>query len=156
MALRFEDITRENYHGLIDLEVFPEQKDCFYFRSSKPNMMSLAEAYVFGNNSKVLAIYDDDTMVGAMFYNLPPGPEGRAWLVRFMVDRRYQGKGHGRKALAMLIERVKGEGAKTLSLCYEPHNKVGEKLYLGMGFRPTGEESEGQIVARIDLGASHP
>jgi diamine N-acetyltransferase len=154
MTIRFEEITENNYHECIALEVFPEQKDCFYFKSSKPNMMSLAEAYVFGNNSKVLAIYNDEAMVGAMFYNTSADSDGQAWLIRFMIDKRYQKRGFGRKALEMLIERVRKEGAKTLNLCYEPYNKVGEKLYLSMGFRPTGETLGEQIVVRLDLSVS--
>lgn len=151
MALRFEEVTESNYHELIELEVFPEQKDHFYFKSAKPNMMSLAEAYVFGNNNKVIAIYNDETMVGAMFYNLSAEDEGRAWLIRFMIDKRYQRKGFGRKALEMLMDRVRKEGAKTLSLSYVPHNKEGEKLYHSMGFRPTGETLGEQIVVRVGL-----
>jgi diamine N-acetyltransferase len=154
MAIRLEEITFDNYHECIDLEVFPEQKDNFYFKSTKPNMMSLAEAYVFGNNSQVLAIYSDETMVGAMFYNTSLDAEVNAWLIRFMIDKRYQKRGFGRKALEMLIERVRKEGAKTLNLCYEPYNKVGEKLYLSMGFRPTGETLGEQIVVRLDLSVS--
>jgi diamine N-acetyltransferase len=158
MVLRFEEITGDNYHECISLEVSPDQADCFYFKSSKPNVMSLAEAYVFKNGSQVLAVYDDDLMVGALFYtpNTNPGnpndSEGKAWLTRLMIDKRYQGKGYGRKTMEMLIERVRKEGAKSLGLSYEPHNKVAEALYLSLGFRVSGEAiGEGQIVAWLEL-----
>jgi diamine N-acetyltransferase len=159
MALRFEEITGDNYHECIALEVSPDQANCFYFKSSKPNIMSLAEAYVFKNGSLVLAIYNDDTMVGALFYTPNTNPadpeesEGKAWLTRLMIDKRYQGKGYGRKAMEMLIERVRKEGVTKLGLSYEPYNKVAEKLYLSLGFKNSGMTiGEGQIVAWLEIG----
>ena len=151
MALRFRRITGKNYHECMELSVRDDQADCFYFNSPKPNMMSLAEAYVFGGGSQVLAIYDGKTMVGALFYT-PAGKHGKAWLTRLMIDRRYQGKGLGRKSMETLIRRVRKEGAKRLGLSYEPHNKQAEKLYRSLGFRPGGKKNNaGQIVAWLDL-----
>lgn len=112
--------------------------------------MSLAEAYVFKRGSKVLAVYNGKTMVGALFY-MPP-KRGKAWLTRFMIDKRYQGKGFGRRTMVMLIERVKIEGATMLGLSYEPYNKVAEELYLSLGFVPSGMTiGEGQIVVWLNL-----
>ncbi len=154
MALRFAKVTGRNYHECIALEVRPDQADCFYFNSSKPNVMSLAEAYVFGGNSQVLAIYDERTMVGALFYT-PDVKPGKAWLTRLMIDRRFQGKGYGRKAMGMLFKRVRKEGAKRLGLCFEPHNKPAELLYRSLGFKPSGK-THGQTVAWLDLSPSEP
>jgi len=150
MALRFRKVTGKNYHECIALEVREDQADCFYFKSPKPNMMSMAEAYVFGSGSQVLAIYEDGTMVGALFY-VPDIKKGRAWLTRLMIDKRYQGRGYGRKAMGMLVRRVKREGARRLGLSYEPHNKAAEALYTSMGFRPGRKNEAGQIVAWLDL-----
>jgi len=152
MRLTLEPITACNYHECIALEAFPEQKDCFYFKSNKPNVVSLAEAYVY-KGSRVLAIYDSKTMVGALFYN--PPKRGKAWLTRLMIDRRYQRRGYGRKAMEMLVELVRKEArgkSVRLGLSYEPHNKVAEKLYHSLGFRPSGESvGEGQIVVWADI-----
>ena len=149
MVLRFAKITGKNYHECIALAVREDQADCFYFKSSKPNVMSLAEAYVFGSGSQVLAIYDGKTMVGALFY-VPEVKDGKAWLTRLMIDQRYQGKGYGRTAMEMLIRRVRREGAKRLGLSYEPHNKPAEALYRNLGFKP-GRKASGQIVAWLNL-----
>ncbi len=154
MALRFRRITGKNYHECMELSVRDDQANCFYFNSSRPNMMSLAEAYVFGNRSQVLAICDGKTMVGALFYT-PAAKTGSAWLTRLMIDKRYQGKGYGRKAMEMLIRRVSRQGAKRLGLSYEPHNKQAETLYLSLGFKPS-EKAHGQTVAWLDLSPSEP
>ena len=45
-----------------------------------------------------MAIYDGTEMVGFLVYGRDPADE-RYWLYRFMIDRRHQGKGHGKAAL---------------------------------------------------------
>lgn len=151
MALEFREVTEENFDEFIGLEVKPEQADCFFFKSTKPNMMSLAQAHVY-EESQILAVYDGDTMVGSVFYH--PGPPPDIWLHRFMIDKRYQGKGLGRQTMLMLFERIRAENkGREIRLClsYEPENEIGAKLYSSLGFRPTGEEMEGQVVVRVQL-----
>jgi diamine N-acetyltransferase len=152
MPLRFEEITDKNFHECLALEVHPEQKDSFYFKSNRPNAMSLAEAYIYKDH-KVLAIYDDETMVGTVFYS-PKNDFGGAWLTRLMIDRRHQGKGLGRRTMEMLVERIReethGECAR-LGTSYEPQNKVAEKLYKSMGFQASGDVLQGQIIVWLQL-----
>ncbi|MFH0816172.1 MAG: GNAT family N-acetyltransferase [Methanobacteriota archaeon] len=152
MAIRFEEITDKNFHECIDLEVHPEQKDCFYFKSNRPNVMSLAEAHIYKDH-KVLAVYDGETMVGTVFYS-PENDFGGAWLTRLMIDRRYQGKGHGRRAMEMLIGRIREEThgkCARLGTSYEPDNRIAERLYKSLGFRPSGELLHGQTMVWLKL-----
>jgi len=150
MPLKFQQITEENYHELIDLEVKPDQKNCFYFKSTKPNMMSLAEAYV-RKGSQVLAVYDDEIMIGCVFYAIhnPQEKDPMAWITRLMIDQRYQGKGFGRETMELLIARIKEEASGKnlkIGLSYEPENLLAKKLYDSLGFVANGEETAGQVV----------
>ena len=155
MALRFEEITDENYHELIDLQVKPDQKNCFYFKSTKPNIMSLAEAYV-RKGSKVLAVYNDDTMIGSVYYHIYKLPDGKkeAWITRFMLDQRYQGEGHGRKTMEMLIARIKSEAGENLriGLSYEPENVLAKNMYHSLGFEASGDMLGEQVVVWLTVG----
>ena len=154
MPLRFEEITDDNYRELIELEVKPDQKNCFYFKSTKPNMMSLAEAYV-RKGSKVLAVYNDDTMIGCVYYHIFKLPEGKkeAWITRFMIDQRYQGKGLGRETMNMLIAHIREEAGEDVSigLSYEPENALAKKLYDSLGFVPSGKIFGGQAVVWLEV-----
>ena len=157
MALQLREVTEDNYHEFVDLEVKPDQKNNFYFKSVKPNAMTLAQAYIYPDR-KVMAVYDDETMIGSVFYTpKAETDEGDtiAWLTRLMLDQRYLGKGLGRKTMELLIEKIKeeyGDNKFRLGLSYEPHNKVAEKMYTGMGFKPSGEIGRGQMGAGCDLG----
>lgn len=140
----------------IGLEVRPEQADCFFFKSSKPNLMSLAQMHVY-KGSQILAVYEGETMVGSVFYcpdTTPKNKTAKAWLTRFMIDRRYQGRGLGRQTMLMLMDRIRRENKgrrTTLGLSYEPENLVGARLYESLGFRPTGKVEGGQVVVRVGL-----
>ena len=156
MELEFRNVTEENFFEFIELEVKPEQKNCFFFKSTKPNMMSLAQAHVY-EGSQIIAVYDRDTMVGSMFFTPCTDSQEKprkAWLTRFMIDQRYQGKGYGRQAMKMLFDIIKKENGGepvNLGLSYEPENTLAASLYASLGFRPTGEVMEGQVVVRKEL-----
>ena len=58
-------------------------------------------------------------------------------LWRFMIDKRYQGKGYGKKAMQLALDYIRtfpcGK-ADTCWLSYEPENEVAKKLYTSFGF----------------------
>ena len=152
MSLELREVTDEIFEEFIELEVKPEQKDNFYFKRTKPNLWTLAQGYVNYEHSSVLAVFDDDTLIGSVFYSPNANPhaeEREAWVVRLMIDQRYQGKGYGRQTMELLLHRIQEEndGQRVrIGLSYEPHNKVAENLYSSMGFEPSGEMLGDQII----------
>jgi diamine N-acetyltransferase len=75
--------------------------------------------------------------------------EGSHWIGGFLIDHRHQRRGHGRAAVGALVEWLRREqGATSLALSYHPDNVVAERLYTGSGFAATGEEEEGELIAR--------
>ena len=156
MPLQFREITEENYQEFIELEVKPDQKDCFFFKSTKPNMMTLAQAYVF-KGTEVLAIYDGGSMIGGVYFDTNCGIEDErtiAWLTRLMIDQKYQGNGYGRRAMEMLINRIKmanqGKSIR-LGLSYEPENELAKSLYSSLGFKSSDEMVDDQVVVWLDI-----
>ena len=145
MDIIFRPVTRENFSAVIELTVMPEQEEFV-----SPNLYSLAEAYVEPAWTP-LAMYAGDQLVGfAMFGR--DDETGRWWIMRYMIDAQHQGRGYGTSALPGLIDLiVERHGCDELFLGYEPSNEVASRLYARMGFVPTGEMREGEIVARLDL-----
>ena len=148
MDITFRQVTRENFAAVTELTVAPGQAE---FVAS--NLYSLAEAYVEPTWT-ALAIYAGDQLVGfAMFGR--DDETGRWWIMRYMIDADYQGRGYGTAALPGLIDLiVERHGCSELFLGYEPSNEVASRLYARMGFAPTGEMTGGEIVARLDLAGS--
>ena len=54
-----------------------------------------------------------------------------------MIDKRYQGKGYGRKAMQLALDYIRTlpcGPAESIWLSYEPENEVAKKLYSSFGF----------------------
>jgi GNAT superfamily N-acetyltransferase len=103
------------------------------------------------------AVYDGDEPVGFVMlsWKPPDGPwEGRHFLWRLLVDKRHQGRGIGRAALDRLVDLVRADGATELLTSYVPGEGGPGPFYEGLGFRPTGEMDDGEIVLRLPLPAS--
>ncbi|WP_282138701.1 GNAT family N-acetyltransferase [Rossellomorea aquimaris] len=52
-----------------------------------------------------LGIYHQDSMVGFIMYGIDP-ETSRMEMSRLMIDRKYQGRGYGKKATQLLIEKL--------------------------------------------------
>jgi diamine N-acetyltransferase len=115
-----------------------------------PNAISIAQAH-FSDKAWFRAIYADEMAVGfIMLYDDSENPEYFLW--RLMIAGPYQGKGYGRKAIELLVEYVKTRpGARELSTSYVPIEGGPEGFYRKMGFEPTGEIDDGEIVVRLTL-----
>ena len=141
-------INKDNYTECLQLEVSDEQKN---FVAS--NVFSLAQAWVFYETAYPLAIYADDIMVGFALYGPEESENGMIMQIdRFMIDKRFQGKGYGKLAFAKLIEIIKTNFTyKEIYISHIPENIVAEKLYIGFGFIKTGEFSGDECIAVLKL-----
>ncbi|MEX1172779.1 MAG: GNAT family N-acetyltransferase [Chloroflexota bacterium] len=139
------EVTGETVRAICLLQVAPEQRG-----SVAPNAVSFAEA-MFEPKAWFRAVVADDVPVGFVMMSIDPAaPEYYLW--RFMIDARYQGRGYGRAALALVIDHVRDlPNATELRVSWDPGPDGPEGFYLGLGFQPTGEIDEGEVVARLAL-----
>ena len=71
---------------------------------------------------------------------------------RLMVDVRYQKHGFARRALELLFDYVRTRpGAKGIEVSYRPGDAGPQGFYENLGFVPTGEMLEGEVVMRREL-----
>jgi diamine N-acetyltransferase len=142
------EITLDTLGAILALEVAPEQQ-----RFVAPNPVSIAQAH-FSPEAWFRGIYAGDTPVG--FVMLSDRPEQAEYVLwRFMIDRRHQGKGHGRAALELVIAHVKSRpGAAALYTSHVPGQGSPGPFYERMGFGYTGEaDDDGELTMKLDLTA---
>jgi diamine N-acetyltransferase len=145
MNITLQPVTWENFSAVIALTVTPEQAEFV-----APNVHSIAEAYLEPTWTP-LAIYAGDDLVGFTQFGRDD-ETGRWWLMRYMIDAMYQGKGYGTAALRMVIDlMVERHGCDEIFLDYSPGNDVAGRLYARIGFVPTGEVQGGEIMTRLSL-----
>ena len=146
-TVSLREIDQETVHEVIKLSrTLPPGQD----RMVAPNAVSIAEAH-FSDKAWFRAVYADETPVGfVMLYDDPDGPEYFLW--RFMIGWDHQGKGFGRRAIELLIDYIRSRpGAKELVTSYVPIEGGAEPFYRKLGFVPTGDVHEGEIVIRLEL-----
>jgi diamine N-acetyltransferase len=138
-------IDHTNWLECIALQVNDDQKTFV-----ATNVYSLAEASFYPTYVP-LAIYFDEKMVGFLLYGKDPD-DGRYWIPRIMIDKKYQHLGYGKAAMLQLIDLLKNKtDCQDVSISHEPENHVAEKLYTSLGFRNTGEINNGETVKRLEL-----
>ena len=145
--INFRAITEENFDAIIRMKR-PENEG---FVAS--NAYSLAQAWLYRGNNDVypFAIYNDEEPVGFMM--LDEDLEERCLVIwRIMFPEEHQNKGYGTAAIKKIVDLARESGKYDfMILDYVPENKIAEHVYTQIGFRPTGEESNGEIVLRMDL-----
>jgi len=145
MNVTLREITRDNFEECCDLDIAENQKA---FVSS--NTFSLAESKFFPEYVP-LAIYAGDTMVGFLMYGQDELDGESVWmLMRFMVDRHYQGRGYGRAAMQLLVEEIRTKsGSPSLYTSIMPGNTIAQNLYSSLGFEDSGDIEDGELVLRF-------
>lgn len=152
-AVKLVEITAQTVRAVTQLAVTEYQN-----RFLAPNAVSLAQA-LFAPDAWYRAIHRGDELVGFVMLSdeslLNPVPQSpQAWVWRFMVDAKHQRQGIGRAAMRLVIEHVRGKGLfKELKLSYVPAEGGPEALYLSLGFSPTGEVEDGEVVMALPLNA---
>ena len=148
-------VTVDNFFECISLEVKESQKE---FIAS--NVKSLAEAYV-NPNLFPLAIYDAKVagyekpqlpMIGFTMYEIVAGV---GFILRLMIDHKYQQQGYGQGTILELIRRLKlHPEVELIATSHKRGNETAGKLYRSIGFVDWNIDwainHESEIYLRLD------
>ncbi len=133
--LRLTDIDETNFFDARALDLREDQRP---FMDSPLGI--LARGYVYKEQrARVLAVADGETTVGLLLVKDMDEEPACYDLQQFMIDRRYQGRGHGREALELLLDLLRAEGKYAdVEVCVDRQNAAALALFTGAGFRDTG------------------
>jgi diamine N-acetyltransferase len=148
MNVELVEITKDNLEAVYDLKVAEGQEE---FVAS--NAWSLAQAYAERDIAWARAVVAGDEVVGFLMLEIDPHEEnGRHhWLWRLMIDAAQQRKGYGRSALGLALDELRHRGATEVYTSWVVGDGGPEPFYLGLGFEPTGELDDDEVVARLVL-----
>ncbi|GAA3000410.1 GNAT family N-acetyltransferase [Streptosporangium longisporum] len=144
-------VTADNIEAAIAVKVRPDQE-----RFVSPVVRSLAEAYVHPTTAWPRLVLDGDRPVGFLmaFLDIDWDGEGvdfRSGLWRLNVASDAQGRGVGRFAVESVATEIRHRGGTKMYVTWEPGEDGPEGFYRRLGFRLTGEKSEGETVGVLDL-----
>ena len=140
--VHLEKVTYDNVAEVCKLQVNKDQKN--FVASNKGSLIEAYLALDMGNPVYPFAICLDKKVIGFVMighddYDDEEDPEflKNYFIWRFMIDKKYQGKGYGKEALKLALEFIKTEPcgeAKACFLSYELENEAARNLYKKFGF----------------------
>ncbi|MDU1414365.1 MAG: GNAT family N-acetyltransferase [Clostridium sp.] len=145
MAIYLKQVTQNNWYDCTELDVYEEQKGIV-----APNYNSIIVSLLF-NNWYSRCIYNDDKLIGYILYGIEE-ETNKTMLLRYMIDKEYQGKGLGKEALSKLFDLIRVEyGNIKFYTIYDPENDIAQNLYKTVGFNKTGEILWDEDLLEIQL-----
>ena len=145
--IQFRGITEENFDTIVKMK--RPDNECYV----ASNAYSLAQAWLYreANDVYPFAIYSDEEPVGFML--LDEDLDERClgiWRIMFPIE--HQNRGFGSEAIGKIVQMAKESGKYDFMIIdYAPKNKIAEHVYEKIGFKPTGEISNGEVVMRLDF-----
>ncbi len=117
------------------LEVFENQKS---FLDSAEGIVKREKIYK-NLNPHLFGIANNEALIGlALVKDFEEEPFAYD-LQQFMIDKNFQGRGYGTKALKLILEYLKKEGRfESVEICVKKEDFPAIKLYEKAGFRNSG------------------
>ena len=159
--LKLKEINRNNIGEILKLEVFDNQKS--FVATNNSSIIEVYIAITENNHVFTFGIYKDETPIGFLMigYDVNSDDEGAPKIAkgnyniwRLMIDKKFQGKGFGKKAMNLALGFINTFPCGTAEYCwlsYESDNDVARQLYKSAGFVETGEKDGDEIVAIMKL-----
>lgn len=144
MNITLRNIDENNWRDCISLKVKNDQKK---FVASNENGLAIAFAH---KEMQPRGIYYGETMVGFLMYAQDPD-DGVYYINRLMIDKKYQRKGFGTKALEILLNGLRDSGVESVDIIHKPDNEVAIKLYKSLGFKLTENTLDENVISNVIL-----
>lgn len=137
-------INEDNYLKCLNLKATVENDN--YVDSVA---YSLAEAWVFYQDTKPFAIYENDDMIG--YVSMYVGEENYQ-IINFLIDDAFQRKGLGTKAAKACLRYLQNEyNATRVSVPVELKNVVALSFWKKLGFEFSDNVEDGYVFMRVYL-----
>lgn len=140
--IKLHKITKEFESECTQLSVSSQQLDLV--ASNEDSLLHAANE----PTSVPYGIFSEGIMVGFILFDNEIYKDGYYWILRFMIDERFQRKGYGKAAIEEVIKMLSARvDCKQIRVSHIPHNITANKLYKDLGFIETGElEGNGDII----------
>jgi diamine N-acetyltransferase len=144
MKVTLKEINKSNFRDCFALKVSEDQQK---WVGSNENSLAMSKFYP---SMKTLGIFDYDTMVGFIMYDIDD--ESHVYYInRFMIDYKHQKNGYGTQALKILTKEIKDKGEPFLEILCKADNFPAQNLYKNLGFEFTGEIFNDDQVLKLTL-----
>lgn len=111
-----------------------------------PVVYSLAEAWVYGQNARPFAIYDDQTMIGFVSMYVE---EDNNQIINFFIDDAFQGRGRGTEAAKLCIKYLQREDpSRRICIPVKLEHTAAQVFWKKQGFFLSDTIEDGYVFMR--------
>ena len=144
--ISFQPVTTDNLSRILRLRVAPFQE-----RFVASNAVSLAQASFYPALWCAAIAADDEPVGFVMLEN--QADKGACFVVRFLIDERFQRLGFGGRAMQLVIDHARTmPGTTRVTLTYVPAPGSPEPFYRRLGFSLTGRiDEDGEVEMELRL-----
>ncbi len=134
--LHIKTIPKDEWDLIKGLSVHNEQSN---FIETSEQCLNDAKNDAYNMKWHFYGIYLSDNLIGfAMHGKLKFLFSTQVWLDRFMIDKNYQAKGHGKKSMELILEKMYQDySCKKIYLSVHQDNASAIRLYEKLGFNKT-------------------
>ncbi|MFI8372064.1 GNAT family N-acetyltransferase [Streptomyces sp. NPDC085466] len=144
-----DEITDDNWRSVADVAPTDDQRRFVAALGARYLLLSLR-----GGLWNSLAVRAGDEVVGHVMWAYDD-EDGTHWIGGMIVNAEEQGKGVGRAVVRALIRRLAAlPDCREVRLSYHPDNAPAARLYASLGFEPTGDTEDEEIVAALGVTAA--
>lgn len=144
--VELREITKDNLDDVVKLEISESQEG---FVSS--TAYALAQAWVYKETAFPFVIYADDVLVGFIMLGYYE-TKNQYTIWKFLIDKHYQNKGYGKKALELAVEYlIEKFNVSEVFVGVVINNNAARSLYYSLGFRETGEKDGRLLEMRLEI-----
>ncbi len=147
-TITIKTLQKDEWDNILKLSVADGQES---FIESAQTCLNDANNNAYDIQWNLYAVYLCDEMIGFAMHGklkLKPLSLTQVWLDRFMIDARFQGKGFGKSAMNLIIEKLYSDyNCKKIYLSVFPNNSLAISMYMRLGFKKTlFKESTGERI----------
>lgn len=136
--MKLIDINKENWKEVILLTTDKDGKHPLGEEYVASNAYSIAQS-IYEDGWVIKAIEYDEKIIGFTMYGFSE-EDNFYEICRFMIDRRYQGKGYCKQAISLIIDEMKEKfSCSEIYLFVVPENLRAKHVYEEVGFVSTAK-----------------
>ncbi|MFC8585664.1 GNAT family N-acetyltransferase [Streptomyces cinereoruber] len=144
-----EEITDENWRDVADVAPADDQRRFVAALGARYLLLSQR-----GGLWNSLGVRAGDEVVGHVMWAYDD-EDGTHWIGGMIVNAGEQGRGVGRAAMRALLRRLAAlPDCREVRLSYHPDNAPAAALYKSLGFEPTGDFEDEEVVVALSATAA--
>ncbi|WP_323369359.1 GNAT family N-acetyltransferase [Streptomyces alkaliterrae] len=138
------EVDDDNWRAVADVAPHDDQREFVAALAARYLLLSAR-----GGLWNSLAVLADGGVVGHVMW-AHDAEGGAYWIGGMVVDAAEQGRGTGRAAVRALLARLASRpDCREVRLSYHPRNRAAARLYESLGFTPTGEREDEELVVAL-------